>query len=585
MESSQDGEGYLDEFLSDTSKFSQIAAEFSDEVACYRQLRSSAKSSLTSFDEYIQFYAACIDEGPTGFVYHDLQKNAIRSLKNMVLRDSDAGKRFPIQSARELNRRIKAYQDLGVDTVTERAVVFTLIEHILDHDTHKRHGYEIIALLLDDLPDKPTKTVEILIRAGFIFSVQSSALGTEGFDKYVDSFFSKFPAVRPDDDRTAAELLEDAEKRSYADPEKLELVTASLSRQQDVDTLQEYLYLSARDVVERYRHQSLDDPWRGEFQLAVKQYYCLLNRFDTSLTDERKARIRSYRSVALGELESGGRWRSQRDPDNLPDANFFNAVKHYLQAAQAIQLTDENRYIKYLSKAFRHQATATHHKNIGPANGWVASQQLHRKAAEVLMLVANESEETEVRDTAIGSIAYHNFQAHQAAAAIAFEQRNPERILDHADEAWSHIDDVRQYVKTDLLKDLQQLADVVRKENSGEFEAALDGYEEAEHPKLDLEKRQFLVEIKAKITHQDYESALEIAEEEFEENSPILTAVQLTADTGVTSPSLYPPIYEGLSCIETEAGWLLATFTHLVSQIDTTVPVIAEDIEQLLLKI
>lgn len=118
--------------LSGSKSFEEIAEDFEDELACYDSLQNAAKTHLRSFEEYLRFYEVCIDQGPTGLVYSDLKRNAERSLKNMVVRGSDAGKRFPINSLSELNNRVKGYQELGLDRLTTGSVVSTTLEHIYE---------------------------------------------------------------------------------------------------------------------------------------------------------------------------------------------------------------------------------------------------------------------------------------------------------------------------------------------------------------------------------------------------------------------------------------------------------------------
>lgn len=578
----------LQRFLENPTNFDEIVSDYDDEVDCYTNLRDEAGKQLPSFEEYLRFYTASIEEGPTEFVFYDLKRNAARSLKNMVLRSSRAGRQFPITSAAELQQRSEAFRDLGVDSITPHSVVFTLLEHIFDSDEHKAHGYEIIDHLLTETPDTSSELVALLVRVRFVLATESINPDSTAVDTHVEELYRDLPDTLQDDDRNASELIEAARKKSYSDPDKVKLIRNSLARQGDEETLAEFLYLSARDVVERYRHQDRKEPWRGELQFTLRQFNCLEKLHSESWSDERAIRSRSYRRLVLGELASGGRWRSQRDPTDLPDANFLSAATHYFQAAHKIKPIDMRRHIKYLSKSFRHQATAAQNRELGPGRGWITSQVIHDRSIEILTQIIDQEPDVDadkLTDTIVGAAATHKFRRHQAAAVAAFECRNPEAAFEEAEEAWEHLDAIPTYENTDLLETIGGLAEALLFEMQGEFEEALNQYQTNDNSKLDFQNRIALVEIKYDVDRENYETALSKALDVFGKTSPIVTAVQLIAGKSPSSPSIHPPIFEAMSAVDPETMWSFIMSSYLYSQTDEPSSIMRKQVKELLLKI
>lgn len=258
----------LDLLLNGSKSFDELAADFNDEVDCYKSLREAAKQHLRSFDEYLRFYEVCSEEGPTGFVYSQLFRNAERSLKNMVIRGSDAGQRYPINSLVELDTRVKKYRDLGLDEITTEGVVSTVLEHMYENESDI--VYEVCDNLLAE-SEPSTAGAKLLTHARFTSVATSLGRDTEAFEYYLDEFVSDLSNPYPDDERSADELWRASEHTAYSEPQKLELAQASVVRQPDGNRVAEYLYLDAVDVVERYRHTDRDQPTRAELQLCIKQ--------------------------------------------------------------------------------------------------------------------------------------------------------------------------------------------------------------------------------------------------------------------------------------------------------------------------
>ena len=565
----------LQAVLAEPSAFEEIESEYDDAVDCYQSLRDEAKKSLTTFDEYMTFYSACLEQGPTGYVLNDLNKNAARSIKNMILKSSRAGRQFPVYSVADLHRRIEQYQELGGESVdspvTHRGVAFTTLEHIFDSDEHENHAYEILDSLFDETPDAASELTAILARARFVVATKSMDRELPAFEQQVDNFVTGLPDFYPEDDRSGSELMHAAEQREYSDPEKVELIRSSLARQGGDDALEKFLYLSARDVIERYRHGNRNEPWRGELQLAVKQLDCLLQVFVESLSTEQEERAQSYQNVALGELKSGGRWRSQRDPRALPKTNFLDAGNSYLKASHTICPHNKSRFIKYLSKSFRHVATASRHRELGPNHGWTTSKLIHKQAINVITNVAEDVDGPEgLTETVVETVALHNYRRHRASAVAAFEQNNFATASDEIDEAFDHLDAVPVYESTEVLKTVRGLIEARKLELDGELEAAHERYKEHQNPALDIEKRIALVKIKESLVEGEGETAQETAQNLFGASSPVLTAVQIATGEGGESPSVHPPVLENVLALDQETKWEFTLSMYLMSGADET---------------
>ena len=561
------------EVVTEPATFDEIAAGYDDDVTCYRDLRDETKDTLESFDQYIEFYAAMIEAGPTDIVYTDLNRNAVRSLKNMLLRSSRSGKRFPVISASELQYRIDSYQELGVDSVTPRKVVYTVIEYLLDDETHNVNVYRVLDQLLSDPPDDGAELIKLLAQARFVFATETLDSDNPALSLYLTELHEDIPDPVPDDDREPEELLAEADTKSFADPRKRTLVQAGLARQSEKDVLQEYLYLTASDIIERYRHQHRNSPWRGELQLAIRQFNSIQNLYQDELSSERLRRIRSYRQLALAELKSGGRWQSLRDPRDLPEPQFLSASNHYFKSAQAIKPVDPNRYIKYLSQAFRNQAIAVHHRELGSARGWATSRLIHERAIDLLTEYLSELDaehravdQEEISETVVGAVGTHEFRKHRAAAVTAFEHRNTQKLAEHLGEAWEHLDATPTYQDTDLLKTLRSLSNALSLEKEGMHEQAHAQYQEIKNSAFEIKSRAAIVRIKHDVVQQNYEAAVSTAETEFEEGSPIISAVQLIVGESPSSPSIHPPLLKRVSAVDPEAKWWFTMLAYLASK-------------------
>ena len=572
-------------FLNGSKSFDELADDFDDEFDCYDSLRDAAKHHLRSFDEYLRFYEVCIEEGPTGLVYSQLFRNAERSLKNMVIRGSDAGQRYPINSLAELDTRVKKYRDLGLDEITTEGVVSTILEHLYENELDI--VYEVCNNLLAE-SEQPTAGVKLLTHARFASVAASLGRDTEAFEYYLDEFVSDLPNPYPDDERSADELWSASEDKAYSEPQKLELAQASVVRQPDETHVAEYLYLDAVDVVERYRHAHRDQPMRAELQLCITQINLLQYNFSEFLTEEQSTRLESYLRVALGHEKSGTLWGSQQDKRNRSDPDFREAAAHFHKAAQLIKPIDKKRFLKYFSKAVRNLATSATYEQHGPANGWTVSLQLHDVSVRILLGIASNDSE-DMNKTVTQTVILHRCLRSQAEAVVACYNGTPEEIRDAVNDAWQMLDtgNVPVLFNTDFLKALDTIADAVESDQNGAYAEAIDilnsidGYEN----KLPLSEYRCLLEIKSELLLDEYQKAQDIATKEFEEQTPIRVAAEILADENTSVPRLKNEYTSSIIGVDDSAIWSLSLFLDSMRYTDESAPEIMNQLETLILEL
>lgn len=297
---------------------------------------------------------------------------------------------------------------------------------------------------------------------------------TEAFEYYLSEFLSDLPDPYPEDDRSADELWERSEEAAYSETKKLELARSSVIRQPTERRLADYLYLDARDTVERYRHGHRKQPKRAELQLCRYQIRLLQGKFSEIFTEEQNTRLDSYLRVVKGQEKSGNWWSSQQDANNRPDPNYRDAAAHFYSAAQIIKPIDRNRFLKYFSKAVRNAATAAIYGNYGPANGWEVSSQLHNTAIGVLPSLGADGD-AKVTETVNESFALHRYLGTQAEAVVACYEADPERIRESVNEIWQVLETgkIPIYIERDFLKALDTIADALEYEEEGAFTDAV----------------------------------------------------------------------------------------------------------------
>lgn len=542
--------------------FQEISESYSGPSKCYHKLLDEAKRSATNFEQLLEFYRICMETDKNDIVIADLERNAARSLKNMIVQASRSGRRFPIHSIETLEHRINKYQALGVEQLSSRDVATTTLEYIYGDD--EVHEYHLIHSLFNSTPETATPAVELFVRARLIAAISSVDRETTAFQKYLDEFRAALPDPYPDDTRSADELWNASDDTQYSDIKKVELAQAATAREMTDKRLSRYLYLTARDTAECYRHQSRRDPRRGELQLAKRQFSVLLNRFEQIFTDDEIFRIEAYLHIVLGQLKSSNEWTSQRDSENLPDPNFVAAARHYYTAAQCISPVDECRYIKYLSKSVRHQSKGAVQRDVNPHSGWMVRVRLHDTFSETLPSLVN-SRDDDMLEVVTETAALHDFLYHRARAVAACIQGNSSVVRSAADKARDRIDDVPVYFNDNLLDSCEDVADGLMCEDNDGFELDIKNYKSGSHPYLPTNRRVALCQIKQMIQNDEYESALDIAGKHFEQNTPIVVAVQVLANVESNGVSFSKSNMNKLIGVKTAEYWTFTMWVHLVT--------------------
>jgi len=168
-----------------------------------------------------------------------------------------------------------------------------------------------------------------------------------------------------DGPETAEACLDQADSLSYGDRKKIKLYQTAIHRNPSYTVgLSKYLYQSAVDDLEHYRHGDVD-PSRAVVAVAgllldALEESNLANQVaETASGDEQRAWMQSYRALADAVRLSSRRWNSLREVS--PDPEFEDAAVAYLMAASYLRSVSSKRSLTYLSKAFRMWGHAASH--------------------------------------------------------------------------------------------------------------------------------------------------------------------------------------------------------------------------------
>lgn len=314
----------------------------------------------------------------------------------------------------------------------------------------------------------------------------------------------------------------------------------------------------------------------------------LLAYFDDDYSAERNTRLKSYQKIILGQLSSGNWWRSQQDIANRPEPNFHTAASHFYEAAYIIKSVDENRYIKYFSKAIRNQTKAAVRDQRGPKAGWDVSHQLHMTVSDtVSSLITNP--DRNVQKTITETEALHRCLGHRAHATAACFHGNPEQIREQVNRTWDVLNDneVPVYIDHDFLKALKTLATGYECEYDHRFSDAIEHYESIDIPQeqIPVKQRKGLVEIKRAIKSNKYDPAVKTANDVFVDGAPIKTAVEIIAGESPSSPRLKESELDQLIGTTAETLWAFRMFTDFVRQIENPSSPVKTQLESMILEL
>ena len=507
--------------------YESFAADYSDDISFYSALRASAQESL-SFEEYVELRRVFLDHGPTGAIRRRLEERLDRSLKNMVLGTSPRGRAYKAPTLAQLECRRRAFDSLDIAVPSLLSAVETTVEHLYDEVEKPTGTRATLHRLLSDTPADEYAAVEYVARA-WLSEVALAAEDTEtrleqALSRYIETVPRPEPPVECD---SAAEYLTAAEKRAFADPDKKRLQEAALHTAPSVETLADYLYLTATDAIEGYRHGDQDIS-RADLVLARRHLRLLDTVTAYPEGSDRAAYAESYRHLADAVEAGGGRWLTDRA--GLPEPEWETVADSYGRAAAAVRSVSLVRFLKYLSKAFRHAAHA--------ADSWACRHQLHINAQRlfgrfeptVLATDRDTSAET-VESTIAGTLHVHRCHEYEAQAHLAFAESRYDEVSWAVERARNEAQAAPQdSLRLRGLGTVETIAAARRAERRGEFETALVRYDEVE---TDDDTRQVgvachrqLCRVKQLVEQGRHEAALADAHEWFEPGSAVVLATE-----------------------------------------------------------
>jgi hypothetical protein len=519
--------------------YDSLANGYETEIEFYSTLRSNAQKSLETFDEYVRLRSVFLTQGPTGAVRSRIEDRLDRSLKNMVLGKSPRGRAYAVDTLAELEGRRQAFQRLNVEVPTLMTVVKTTIEHLYDDVSSSTDVRKTCESLLKATPANQRDAIEYLARVRLTEQLLVSDDPQANINTTVLQYLENVSPPRVEPEMTAAEYHKAAEERSPTDPDKQRLYEAALHANPSSARVSDYLYFTASNLVEEYRHGG-DDITRAELIVARRQLQAV-DRIHPATWDRKKqAYAESYRHIADAIEAGGGRWLSTH-ASNLPP-EWWSVAEAYVRAAQAIDAIDMVRAIKYLSKSIRHAAHAI--------DDWETRTYLHRTAWATFdqfdpAAVAENPEQSRSADeieTAItGTRSVHQCREFEASAHVAFETGNYEKVHTASNRARSAAEQSPQeYMHLRKLEAIETVATARQAEQRGEYETALDQYQQFDSEESQLQSgvncHAHLCEIKQAVDDGRHDEALRIAHEEFSSESIIVIAAE--ASCGVLRSDL-----------------------------------------------
>lgn len=344
------------------SNYNRIISEYDSETDAYSALTSAASQTFSKHSEVIELHRIFIENNTQ--IEQWLTRDLARTIKNKVLADTDADSQFPVGTLQEVVDRLDAYEEIGIDVPTVSEQVETIIEAIYDADWGNAHA--IIDRLLDDIPDGYANSMPVYFLARTRAALALHPMTSPGHDGFTESPViiesRRFKATTAPPEMSApntpTECFERAELLPYESDRKRKMFTLAIHKDPSESTaLAEYLYLSAKNTVEKYRHRD-PNPSRGHLAVAQLQFDLIAHKSLSETSDgDRIPWAESYYHISHGMMYSSARYESTRV--NAPEMEFLEAADAYKRAAAAIASVNTRRQLKYLSKSYRHQANAT----------------------------------------------------------------------------------------------------------------------------------------------------------------------------------------------------------------------------------
>lgn len=440
-------------------RYDELKAEYSNEWKYYRSLRNAAPEELATFDEYVELHRIFFERESRRQIRAQVEQWLPRSVKNMVLGSSKRGRAYRISTLQEVNERLKTYDELGLATPDLYEQIQTILEALYDDDWNDAHS--ILDDLLDDTPNGASKTIELVARVRVALAVRD-AEDTSAVHQAIVEYVETVDPPLSDAPSTASECTRKASQLPYDDPQKEDLYAAALHQNpRNGDAFVNYLYLSAREYVERYRHEG-EDPSRALLAVAFLQFTVLdeVNWFKTDATQD--AWIASYEQVAYAILVSGGRWGSDRE--NWPEPDFLAAASSYASAATLVRTVHDGRFLKYVSKSFRHAA----HE----AFDWELRRELHADAIELILRLSAEIGEDDAVVTGQELVRYHKLRRTEASMHVNFDLGEYEAVVDQYHDFAELRENIHRPIKTGEVHQMYDLSKARTAEKEGEYERA-----------------------------------------------------------------------------------------------------------------
>ncbi len=540
--------------LDEPERYEEIVEAYEDGTEFYKKTRSKVPKVTDDFQDYLSFHRTFIERGPTGYIFHRLNRNTNRSIKNMIVGGSEAGENFRIYTLRQAAQRVNSYQELGVQHTSLHGVVTTLLEELYEERANHKFIYHILSTLLNRVPHSERDAVDLVARARLVAGldpVHNEQRALEELRKYLD--VTNDP--RPDDNQTADEILDEVNHRSFGDPELVDLYGAALHRDPSLESLSDYLYFTGRDVVERYRHRNREEPTVGELHLSQRQM-AVIQEFSVDREPENAAYIRSYHHLTLGLYYSGREWRSEQDPGKTEDSEFMKAAQEYLRAAAAIKTWNSERYIKYLNKAFRHAANA--------ADTWQGKVEIHDRAIVALIEAGQQIDDDAANKAIADSKQLQDFWSLVAKSYTHLRQDDPDQAHESAIAAEEQLQKIDMKISSFILQRSLTLSEGLLLEKEEAYDRATSRYDKLNADDEIVEARKNIAQIKSFIQNEESDEALEYSLSKFGKSSLITTAVRAINDNEITTQRSHGTLPDDLLVCDGESvEWRLQSLLSL----------------------
>lgn len=492
------------QLVEDPETYSEFESEYRDSWEYYRSVRNAAPDELPTFEEYLELHRIFF-EGPSGdHVRRQVEQWLPRSVKNMVLGTSKRGRAYSVSTLKQVEERLNAYRSLDLETPTLYEQVQTIVEALYDDDWMS--AYSTLDGLLAEVPEGAPKAIELVARLRAVVGIRDVS-DRMVVEQEVTDYVSAVENPLSDAPSTAEACVREADRLPYDDERKIDLYAAAVQREPSrCELFAEYLYLSGREYVEMYRHRGTD-PSRALLAVAHLQFSVLNEASWFEVDADQRAWITSYRDVGYGILVSGGRWGSDRE--NWPEPDFQAAAHAYASAAMKIRPVHNERYLKYVSKAFRHAA----HE----AYDWEVRQELHADAFTLLLELSTEIADEDTVATGQELARYHQLRRTEAAIHVAYDKEEYEQVVNEYHDFSELKDTVHRPVDSVDVTKKYDISKARLAETAGEYERARKLYNLADVEGAD--ERATLCTLKEHLLNGEEDQVTECLDE-FERSHP-----------------------------------------------------------------